>query len=48
MDYEGGAGDEFGETLNIMDLSLARAPTPATTDGKVCAQLRHGIGAGRS
>lgn len=35
MDYEGPGEGEFGETVNIMDLSLGRAPEPATTNGEV-------------
>lgn len=48
IDYEDGAGEEPGATLNIMDLSLARAPAPAATDGEVCAQFRHGTAAAGS
>ena len=39
MDYEGGMEDDFRDTVNIMDLSLARAPEPATTNGEVSTQL---------
>ncbi|KAI9928540.1 hypothetical protein ASPWEDRAFT_106629 [Aspergillus wentii DTO 134E9] len=35
MDYEDGGEGEFPETVNIMDLSLGRAPEPATTNGEV-------------
>lgn len=35
MDYEGPGEGEFGETVNIMDLGLGRAPEPATTNGEV-------------
>lgn len=31
--------DGFGETVNIMDVSLARAPVPATNDGQVCRHV---------
>ncbi|KAL4877201.1 Leo1-like protein-domain-containing protein [Aspergillus karnatakaensis] len=34
MDYDDG-GDELQETVNIMDLSLARAPEPKTSNGEV-------------
>ena len=34
MDYEGGA--DYEETVNIMDLSLSRAPEPVTSNGEVC------------
>ncbi|KAL3489770.1 Leo1-like protein-domain-containing protein [Aspergillus germanicus] len=34
MDYEDG-GEAFQETVNIMDLSLGRAPEPKTTNGEV-------------
>ncbi|KAL4868161.1 hypothetical protein BDV12DRAFT_106751 [Aspergillus spectabilis] len=34
MDYDD-AGEEFQETVNIMDLSLARAPEPKTSNGEV-------------
>ena len=27
--------EDFGETVNIMDVGLARAPVPATSDGEV-------------
>lgn len=30
-------GMDYGRTLNIMDLSLGRAPEPETTDGQVGA-----------
>jgi RNA polymerase-associated protein LEO1 len=30
--------DDFGETVNIMDVGLARAPVPATNDGEVCME----------
>lgn len=36
MDYEDAGEGEFGETVNIMDLGLGRAPEPATTNGEVC------------
>lgn len=39
MDYEAGGDDDFRDTVNIMDLCLARAPEPATTDGEVSIQL---------
>lgn len=35
MDYEDAGDDQFRETVNIMDLSLARAPEPAGTNGEV-------------
>ncbi|KAL4946224.1 hypothetical protein BDV06DRAFT_182999 [Aspergillus oleicola] len=38
MDYEEGGEGEFQETVNIMDLSLARAPEPKTSNGEVCAR----------
>lgn len=28
-------GDDYGETVNIMDVGLARAPVPATNDSEV-------------
>lgn len=28
-------GEDFGETVNIMDVGLARAPAPATNDDEV-------------
>jgi len=34
MDEAADEGD-FAETVNIMDVSLARAPVPATSDGEV-------------
>lgn len=34
MDYEG-AEDEYQETVNIMDLSLGRAPEPLTSKDEV-------------
>ena len=34
MDYED-TGEVFGNTVNIMDLGLGRAPEPATTNGEV-------------
>lgn len=36
MDYEGGREEGSRETVNIMDLNLARAPKPASTNGEVC------------
>ncbi|PYH32748.1 Paf1-complex subunit LEO1 [Aspergillus neoniger CBS 115656] len=33
MDYEGGA--DYEETVNIMDMSLSRAPEPVTSNGEV-------------
>lgn len=27
--------DDYAETVNIMDVGLARAPVPATNDGEV-------------
>ena len=36
MDYEDTGEGEFGDTVNIMDLGLGRAPEPATTNGEVC------------
>lgn len=35
MDYEDGDQGEFQETVNIMDLSLGRAPEPYTSNGEV-------------
>ena len=35
MDYEDTGEGEFGDTVNIMDLGLGRAPEPATTNGEV-------------
>ncbi|KKK17766.1 hypothetical protein P175DRAFT_0498950 [Aspergillus ochraceoroseus IBT 24754] len=35
MDYEGGDEGDFQETVNIMDLSLGRAPEPVTSNGEV-------------
>ncbi|KAL4930064.1 Paf1-complex subunit LEO1 [Aspergillus undulatus] len=35
MDYEDGREGDFQETVNIMDLSLARAPEPKTSNGEV-------------
>ncbi|BDD55055.1 hypothetical protein MAP00_000610 [Monascus purpureus] len=35
MDYEDGGDGEFAETVNVMDLSLGRAPVPASTNGEV-------------
>lgn len=40
MDYEGAGEGEFGETVNIMDLSLGRAPEPVTTNGEVCTLMK--------
>lgn len=39
MDYEDGG--EFRETVNIMDLSLGRAPEPVSTNGEVCGSNSH-------
>ncbi|KAL4814038.1 Leo1-like protein-domain-containing protein [Aspergillus spinulosporus] len=35
MDYEDGVEGEYQETVNIMDLSLARAPEPKSSNGEV-------------
>ncbi|OJI97670.1 hypothetical protein ASPVEDRAFT_122579 [Aspergillus versicolor CBS 583.65] len=35
MDYEDGGEGELQETVNIMDLSLARAPEPRSSNGEV-------------
>ncbi|KAL2831991.1 Leo1-like protein-domain-containing protein [Aspergillus cavernicola] len=35
MDYEDGGEGDFQETVNIMDLSLSRAPEPSTSHGEV-------------
>lgn len=35
MDYEDTGAGEYRETVNIMDLSLGRAPSPAGTNGEV-------------
>ncbi|KAA8652214.1 hypothetical protein EYZ11_012754 [Aspergillus tanneri] len=35
MDYEDGAQDEYQETVNIMDLSLGRAPEPVSSNGEI-------------
>ncbi|KAL2830700.1 Leo1-like protein-domain-containing protein [Aspergillus pseudoustus] len=35
MDYDDGGEEAFQETVNIMDLSLSRAPEPKTTNGEV-------------
>ncbi|KAI9376845.1 Leo1-like protein-domain-containing protein [Aspergillus egyptiacus] len=35
MDYDDGGPGEFQETVNIMDLSLGRAPEPLTSNGEV-------------
>lgn len=32
---EAADGEDYGETVNIMDVGLARAPVPATNDGEV-------------
>lgn len=32
---EAADGEDFGETVNIMDVGLARAPAPATNDNEV-------------
>lgn len=32
---EAADGEDFGETVNIMDVDLARAPAPATNDNLV-------------
>lgn len=39
MDYEDGGEGELQETVNIMDLSLARAPEPKSSNGEVCARV---------
>ena len=39
MDYEGGA--DYEETVNIMDMSLSRAPEPVTSNGEVCFTSIH-------
>lgn len=36
----------FGETVNIMDVGLARAPVPATNDGQVWRRYDCGFGSG--
>lgn len=41
MDYEEGEDRDYGETLNVMDLSLGRAPEPESTSGEVW--LRFGV-----
>ncbi|PLB44035.1 hypothetical protein P170DRAFT_418597 [Aspergillus steynii IBT 23096] len=35
MDYEDGDQGEYQETVNIMDLSLGRAPEPVTSNGEI-------------
>lgn len=35
MDYEDAADDQFRETVNIMDMSLSRAPEPVGSNGEV-------------
>lgn len=35
MDYEDGGDGQYQETVNIMDLSLGRAPEPVTSNGEV-------------
>ncbi|KAL4999545.1 Leo1-like protein-domain-containing protein [Aspergillus recurvatus] len=35
MDYEEGEEGDFQETVNIMDLSLARAPVPKSSNGEI-------------
>ncbi|KAL4888401.1 Leo1-like protein-domain-containing protein [Aspergillus ambiguus] len=35
MDYEDGGEGDYQETLNIMDLSLGRAPEPITSNGEI-------------
>ena len=35
MDYEDTGEGGLGETVNIMDLSLGRAPEPVTSNGEV-------------
>ncbi|OJJ49555.1 hypothetical protein ASPZODRAFT_58747 [Penicilliopsis zonata CBS 506.65] len=35
MDYEDEENGDFRETVNIMDLSLGRAPEPASTNGEI-------------
>lgn len=35
MDYEDGGEGQYQETVNIMDLSLGRAPEPVTSNGEV-------------
>lgn len=32
---EAADGEDFGQTINIMDVGLARAPAPATNDDEV-------------
>lgn len=39
MDIDDAGDGEVGETVNIMDLSLGRAPEPASTDGDVCSSI---------
>lgn len=42
------AEDEFGDTVNILDVGLARAPVPAASDGEVRLKLVLGSVAFRS
>lgn len=35
MDYEDGGEGQYQETVNIMDLSLGRAPEPVTSNGEI-------------
>ncbi|KAG2414106.1 hypothetical protein HFD88_003297 [Aspergillus terreus] len=35
MDYEAGGEGDYQETVNIMDLSLGRAPEPLTSNGEI-------------
>lgn len=36
MDYDEAEDGDYGETVNVMDLSLGRAPEPESTSGEVC------------
>ncbi|PYH82107.1 hypothetical protein BO82DRAFT_309246 [Aspergillus uvarum CBS 121591] len=35
MDYEDGGEEQFQETVNIMDMTLSRAPEPLTSNGEI-------------
>lgn len=35
MDYDEGEEGGYGETLNVMDLNLGRAPEPESSNGEV-------------
>lgn len=39
MDYEAGGEGDYQETVNIMDLSLGRAPEPLTSNGEVRKEI---------